>query len=202
MKVLVLMSTYNGERYLKEQILSIINQNFDNISILVRDDGSTDSTIKILESFKKEYGNIDYYKGDMNVGPAQSFLQLINKAPLEYDYYFLSDQDDFWMPDKVHNAIDCMQGCCSAAMYYSATELVDQNLQHIGYNFRQPRFSKSLVYSFLKGSLISGCTICINKPLISMLKKYLPTERPPLKPRTSLMSRGRTFSPSVILPPA
>ena len=78
-KIVVLISTYNGEKYLKEQLDSIIKQDCDEkIDILVRDDGSTDKTVDILKSYKKK-GLLDYYLGE-NLKPARSFINLLKHA--------------------------------------------------------------------------------------------------------------------------
>ena len=98
MKVLVLMSTYNGEKYLREQIDSILGQRGVEVSLLVRDDGSTDATLTTLDEYK-ESGRLDYYCGN-NLGPARSFMHLLQNAPAS-DFYAFSDQDDKWMDDKL-----------------------------------------------------------------------------------------------------
>ena len=77
-KVLVLLSTYNGEKYLKEQIDSVLAQKNTDVSILVRDDGSTDKTLEILEKYKKD-GKLEWYTGK-NLKPAKSFLNLVRCA--------------------------------------------------------------------------------------------------------------------------
>ena len=122
-KVQVLLSTYNGEKYLKEQLDSIIAQKGVDVHILARDDGSKDDTIKILEG----YENIDIIKGS-NIGVCKSFFELINKSG-EYDYYSFADQDDVWDCDKLVIAINKLEKCNSKpAVYASNTRLVDANL--------------------------------------------------------------------------
>ena len=98
-KVQVLLSTYNGEKYLQEQIESIIRQEDVEISLLIRDDGSCDKTIEIIENLKRKNSNIIYYSGN-NLGPARSFMDLINKSG-NFDYYAFSDQDDVWKSKKL-----------------------------------------------------------------------------------------------------
>ena len=91
-KILILMSTYNGEKYLREQIESIRNQTIkEDIEILVRDDGSKDGTLEILEEYA-EIGTLQFIRGK-NIGSAQSFHELLRIAP-KYDYYAFADQDD------------------------------------------------------------------------------------------------------------
>ena len=95
-KVLILLSTYNGERYIKEQIESLLKQENVKVSILVRDDGSTDGTINILNEYQKQ-GKLKWYTGE-NLKPAKSFMNLVENAP-EYEYYAFCDQDDVWLKD-------------------------------------------------------------------------------------------------------
>ena len=94
-KILILMSTYNGEKYLSEQLNSLLLQENVNIKILIRDDGSTDNTHKILNFYSSNYPNISWYTGE-NKGPALSFMDLLFNAP-ESDYYAFCDQDDVWL---------------------------------------------------------------------------------------------------------
>ena len=91
-KVVILMSTYNGGRYLENQIESLLNQDGVEVEILARDDGSKDRTLKILEEYKEAKSNFNFYIGK-NLGPAGSFLDLMKHAP-EADFYALCDQDD------------------------------------------------------------------------------------------------------------
>lgn len=166
------MSTYNGEKYLRTQLESLLRQEKYPLNILIRDDGSTDNTLKIIDSYKQKYNNIRYYQGE-NKGPAKSFMEMLMNLNDIYDYYFFCDQDDFWMPNKIAKAIDTFK-TNNPAMYYSATELVDSQLIHIGYQFRDSQFANSLYHSFLRGSLISGCTICFNTSLYKIIRLYNP----------------------------
>ena len=101
-KIIVLMSTYNGEKYLQVQLDSILSQENVDLELLVRDDGSTDSTKTILERYQSE-GKLTWYSGK-NKKPAYSFFDLLGKCK-DADYYAFADQDDFWHEDKLINAI-------------------------------------------------------------------------------------------------
>ena len=92
----VLISTYNGEKYIKDQIDSILGQTYPNIRIYVRDDGSSDNTCNILKEYEKA-GKIVLFRGD-NVKWGKSFLTLLKKAETG-SYWAFSDQDDVWLPD-------------------------------------------------------------------------------------------------------
>ena len=175
-KVLVLMSTYNGEKYLEEQINSILNQEKVEVELLIRDDGSTDSTVSIIEKRKEKESAIDYYIGT-NKGPAQSFLDLMEKVDLSknYDYYALSDQDDYWLPDKLYSAI-CQLDRIEEDMpclYYSTAKLVDTHLN--------PIISQRMVHvvsnTFSQAAICSnaiGCSMCFNKKLLELVRQYHP----------------------------
>ena len=96
------MSTYNGQKYIRQQIDSILQQTNVEVNLLVRDDGSKDDTIKILDEYKQE-GKLTYYTGP-NLGPQLSFLNLLNNCP-KADYYAFADQDDYWEKDKLSTAV-------------------------------------------------------------------------------------------------
>ena len=106
--VVVLMSTYNGEKYIKEQIDSIFAQTYQGrITILIRDDGSSDATKETVQALaKSDLRDVVFIEGE-NCGPQKSFLNLIQSAP-EASWYFFADQDDVWDDDKIEIAVNAM----------------------------------------------------------------------------------------------
>lgn len=102
-QVNILISTYNGERYIEDQIDSIKKQTYPFINIYVRDDGSTDRTVAILQEYEKK-GEIILFRGS-NIGYGRSFLQLL-KCTEEGDYWAFCDQDDVWLPQKVEWSLE------------------------------------------------------------------------------------------------
>lgn len=169
-KIQVLMSTYNGEKYLKEQIESILNQENVEISLLIRDDGSTDETLNILEHLAKENKNIHYY-ASQNIGVARSFMELVNKSN-EADYYAFADQDDVWKPKKLISAIKKLESNIETpSLYISALEVVDEELNTIeikkvsGNNCFEGEMAKNFA---------TGCTMVFNKKLCDIIKMYNP----------------------------
>lgn len=170
-EVQILMSTYNGEKYLIEQIESLQEQVGVKIKILVRDDGSTDRTIDILEDMKNQ-GILEWYKGE-NLKPAKSFLNLLKHAP-EADYYSFCDQDDVWEAEKLIKAVTKLEkeGDERPSMYFSNTRLVDEKLRLIKQN-------KPISGSYTFGQALirnnaTGCTIVFNKKLLNIIKNYEP----------------------------
>ena len=122
-RCLILLSTYNGEKYLPELLESVLAQKDIYVDILARDDGSTDKTVEIL----KKYDRVKVYGGN-NLKPAKSFLDLIWKADINYDYYALCDQDDVWKEEKIISAVKCIENIDKPALYSSAVEVVDKRL--------------------------------------------------------------------------
>lgn len=163
--ITVLLSSYNGEKYIKEQIDSILQQNGVELRILIRDDGSTDKTVQIIESYQTK--NISLIKGE-NVGSTRSFFELIKQAP-ESSFYAFSDQDDVWDPDKLSVAINHIKEFSSIpAIYSSNTRLVDCNLKPIAYESLNPR---TTLGSALVKNYATGCTIAFNQNLMKFLRR-------------------------------
>ncbi|WP_295086888.1 glycosyltransferase family 2 protein [Ruminococcus sp.] len=173
MKVCVIMSTYNGHKYLKEQIDSILNQDERDIHIFVRDDNSSDNTIEILESYQKT-GKLSYVKGE-NLGVAKSFLKALSLSP-DADYYAFADQDDIWDSNKISNAIKLinieeLSNPRLPIIYHSKVKIADSYGNVIGQN---GKYTKK---GFLGGECgnVIGCTIVFNKILFQEINKYFPT---------------------------
>lgn len=169
-KVIILMSTFNGEKYLDEQIESLLIQTGLEISIIVRDDGSTDNTIQILNKWK-EKGVIEWYKGH-NLGPGLSFMDLV-KNTSEADYYAFCDQDDIWYSDKLISAVTMLSKSCEnePALYFSRARLVNENMELIGMTMENPSYKFG---SVLIGSHAVGCTMVFNNRLRNLLKMSTP----------------------------
>lgn len=166
---LVLLSTYNGERYLEQLINSVLIQKNVNVDILVRDDGSIDNTLKILEKYKNKHFRI--YFGE-NLKPARSFLDLMKNAPLEYDYYALCDQDDVWNADKLETAVKYLENIEKPALYSCAVDITDKDLNHLRISRHRNTFEKPLFDIMTFGT--PGCTFVFNKKLLKYLKQYIP----------------------------
>ena len=114
------MSTYNGEKYLKEQIDSILSQEGVDVRLYIRDDGSSDRTTDILASYQ-EHKNVKIEKGN-NLGFAKSFLTALDECD-EADYYAFSDQDDVWEKDKLSTAMEPENNSFPMHIWQSALHL-------------------------------------------------------------------------------
>lgn len=168
MRVAVLMSTYNGEKFLHEQLDSIFSQRGVTVDLYVRDDGSDDHTTDILEVYRKNFA-LTWYSGS-NIRPAKSFWELIHKVPDTYDYYAFADQDDIWKEGKLQRAISGLKKYSDRpAMYYSSFTMVDRDFNILGNSVFVP--VKNLKQSLITCQAI-GCSMVFNKALLRYLKQY------------------------------
>ena len=178
-KILVLMSTYNGERYLREQIDSILLQNGVEVSLLVRDDGSSDSTFEILKRSERTNRNVKLCVGE-NVGCSESFRILLNMAyglQESYDFYAFADQDDVWLPEKLYAAAEKLNESRKTipSLYCSNLKVVDTNLNEIGMKYNQ---NLKLVTKgeSLVCSMATGCTMVFNHKVLEIFNLYPPKQ--------------------------
>ncbi len=127
-KVNILMSTYNGEKFVAEQIESIQKQTFQEWNLIIRDDGSRDKTVQIVNRFASEDARIKVIEAK-NVGVIQSFYKLVKEATA--DFYFFADQDDYWLPEKLEIILQEAQKHDNniPTMYYTDLKIVDKQLK-------------------------------------------------------------------------
>ena len=172
MKITVLMSTYNGAKYIDEQLESIFNQEFDGeLDILVRDDGSTDGTQEILDRYQKERKNFKWYQGE-NKRPGRSFWELLRKASGS-DFYSFADQDDVWDKDKLQIAVNCLLTLNqdNPLMYMSDVRTVDKDL-----NLLSPTMvAKDIPIEYpksLMNNICPGCTYVFNEKARALAAEF------------------------------
>ena len=172
--VTVIISTFNGSAYLQQQLDSLYAQTHPNIRIMVRDDGSSDTTRRILES-EQSQERLELLTGHDNLGPSRSFFELLRKAAAtKTDFIAFCDQDDVWLPEKLSQAVTDLSAVRNerAAMYCSKLEIVDADLVHIGFTFvpKKLGFGNALVEN-----VCTGCTIVLNRKAIDLICQNLPT---------------------------
>ena len=169
MKVVVLLSTYNGEKYLREQLNSLINQSYKDVDILVRDDGSSDSTKKILDEYKNA-GKLDWYAGE-NLGASMSFWHLLHHCH-DADYYAFCDQDDVWDKDKLQIAINKLnkEDNSIPLLYCSDVRVVDSKLNLLSEHMVAP-MPVDYPHALIR-NLAPGCTFVFNNAAKLILSQY------------------------------
>lgn len=165
MKIAVLMSTYNGHKYLDKQLKSIAEQTVINdLTLYIRDDGSSDSTFDIINNWKDKI-NIVLYKEE-NAGPAISFWKLLMKPDIKADYYAFCDQDDIWDRDKLERGIEKLKG--NVQLYACNCRIINENDTIIKENRVSGTPNMGIQRLF-----ISGCTQGCSMIFTNNLREYI-----------------------------
>ena len=168
--ITIIISTYNGEKYLKNQLNSLFLQTFKNFQVLVRDDGSSDNTLEVLKSY-----DIKLIKTSKNLGAKESFSELLNYAVANSnsEYFMFCDQDDVWYSDKVEKTllkIQAMEQECGdiGLLVHTDLEVVDEKLNILNNSFMDFQKIDPMKNNFnnlLIQNTITGCTMLINRKL-------------------------------------
>ena len=177
--IAILLSTYNGEQYLKEQLNSLFNQTYKDFKIIVRDDGSSDNTLEILNSY-----DLMLLKSSKNVGVKKSFSILLEYAIHETDanHFMFCDQDDVWEEDKVKKTFQKMQEMekkykNKPLLIHTNLKVVDEKLNIINKSFWKYENINPYINAFndlLLQNTVTGCTIMLNRKL-SKLASPIPS---------------------------
>ena len=175
----ILLPTYNGEKYLKEQLDSILNQTYKNIRLIISDDCSKDSTPEILEEYRKKDERIELYLQKENIGVVKGIEFLLKKV--KSNYYMLADQDDVWLPIKVEKSIETLTKQ-NADLVFGDLEVVDQNLKTIYPSFGDFMMLNRKINKYIDSykvnylyNCVTGCTVLSKKEFIEKILP-IPTE--------------------------
>ncbi|MFT6165733.1 MAG: glycosyltransferase involved in cell wall biosynthesis [Vicingaceae bacterium] len=175
-EVQILMSTYNGTPYLREQLDSILNQSFENWQLLIRDDGSKDSTVEIIKEYENQHpGKIKQVFGDEGGGSSRSFMGMLKHV--ESPYCMFSDQDDFWKKNKIEislNRLKELEKEDPMCLVFTDMEVVSDDLKtelgsFLGLQKLNPSWIKNS-NNLLAQSIAAGCTMIFTLHLIKIIK--------------------------------
>jgi glycosyltransferase involved in cell wall biosynthesis len=175
----IIIATYNGEKYISEQIESILSQTYTDYVIYINDVNSSDNTVAIAKQYQKKYP--DKIKINVNAvgsgGAKHNFWLLVQNAS-ECDYMMFCDQDDVWLEDKVAFSIDAMQkaedqyGRETPVLFNTDLIIVDSELKVIHKSFKKAHnvnHYKTKLNQIVSQNTVTGCTMVINQALIKLL---------------------------------
>ncbi|HHR6614445.1 TPA: glycosyltransferase family 2 protein [Streptococcus agalactiae] len=169
MKVNILMATYNGEKFLAQQIESIQKQTFKEWNLLIRDDGSSDKTCDIIRNFTAKDSRIRFINENEhhNLGVIKSFFTLVNYEVA--DFYFFSDQDDVWLPEKLSVSLEAAKHKASDVplLVYTDLKVVNQELNILQDSMirSQSHHANTTLLPELTENTVTGGTMMINHAL-------------------------------------
>lgn len=180
MKVSVLMATYNGEKYLLEQLDSIKNQNYEVGEVLIQDDCSTDSTVKLIRKYIEDNELASSWhleRNEVNLGYANNFMKLSHKST--GDYLFFCDQDDIWESNKIETMVEIMESNTHIQLlgseytpFYCSKDAPTIS-KHL---LKQQKEDYSLEHITLDHKSIfigcEGCTMCVRKSFLDSILPY------------------------------
>jgi glycosyltransferase involved in cell wall biosynthesis len=167
-RVQILLSTYNGGRFLREQLDSYLKlDNYEEVKVLIRDDGSTDGTLQILEEYGERHG-FEILAGQ-NIGLNASMLELFRRSDPACDFFATSDQDDIWLPGKISAGVKALTQIQAdkPLLYGSCTQVVSEDLSPAGRICAPPRGAS--FYNALIQNVVPGHTQILNRPLVESL---------------------------------
>lgn len=172
-KIDILMATYNGEKYLVEQLDSIINQTYHNWNLLIRDDNSTDKTLEIIQNYHKKDKRIKILKDNKgNLGIVRNFEELLKSS--ESEFIMFSDQDDIWVENKLDMYLKMIEKIKNKGfMIHSDAILFDKNKSNI---LKDTFISKKAINKGLENVFfnyfVQGATILISKEIKNFILPF------------------------------
>lgn len=172
--IAILMCTYNGQAFLDSQLQSIANQTHSNWSLWISDDGSSDQTVALINSFKEQVGAQRVHLVDgPRLGFSKNFISLLSRANIVADYVAFADQDDLWLSHKLAQALHHLKPYENqAALYAGPTIYIDEHNQYLGNSTvfkKRPSFANALVQS-----VGGGNTMVLNHKALALVRTHLP----------------------------
>lgn len=178
-KLAILMATYNGEKYIREQLESILSQTYQDFDLYIRDDNSKDNTVDIINEYTKRYPNKIFIAEDKKIarGAYKNFMFLLEyvKNIQKYDLFMFSDQDDVWIKDKVETVVNKYNEQLNndiPILIHTDLYVVDKNLNIISNSFvkySKLRTEYTDFNKYLVQNNVTGCTMLINKKLVDLI---------------------------------
>lgn len=174
----ILLASYNGEKYISEQIDSILNQTYKDWFLYIKDDCSTDNTLNIISNYEKSYKDkIKVITSEIKSGSAKdNFFSMLKYS--ENEYIMTCDQDDVWLPDKIEITLNKMQEVEQAdnnvpILVHTDLKVVDEKLNIIAESLMKMQnldFRRDKLNNLLVQNIVTGCTVMVNRKLLNYIK--------------------------------
>lgn len=174
-KVLIVMATYNGEKFIETQIDSILAQKNVDVTIHVFDDRSKDKTQEIVRMYESRYDNVILHINEKNKNYTYNFIDglFMFKDNQDYDYYAFSDQDDYWVEDKLITAVNKIKELGECSFYTSNLTVVDGDLKPLN-RFVRPIDCRYEYHDQLRFCVATGCTNVFDNSFKNLVTKHYP----------------------------
>jgi glycosyltransferase involved in cell wall biosynthesis len=172
----VLMATYNGGKYVKEQIESILNQSYEDFRLIISDDCSTDETCKIIKELRKKDKRIILFEQSLNLGVVKNFEFLLEQVTS--DYFMFCDQDDIWDKEKIKKSLEKLEQE-DADLVYTDLRIIDENENVVFDSYwKQKGFANKIkkynnFESLFLNNYITGCTMLVKSKFINQTKPHI-----------------------------
>ena len=173
--VSIVLATFNGELYIKEQIVSLLNQTYSNLEIIISDDNSTDMTFSILSDYSN-VPNVKIIRNEVNLGYIKNFELALSFCNGEFIAF--CDQDDIWFPNKIQTLVDSING---SSLIWSDTSIIDKSGKLMSFSLNknlQQDYEQNLQFKILLGNSILGCTSLFRREVLDSACPF-PKSNPP-----------------------